>query len=195
MLIGITGQIGTGKTEVARVFERHGAYLISADQIGREVVEGSPRVLKHLADVFGPDILTPGGKLRRRRLGEIAFSSNKSKLILNNIVHPLLLKDLERRVKRARRYYDLIVIDAALLIDWGWHRKVDLSILVHAGKEIKIRRLINKGYSRHEAVMRIKAQLSFRLLRDKVDIVLMNNRDLASLERRVLFLIRQISTK
>jgi dephospho-CoA kinase len=185
VLIGIFGQIGSGKSEVARIFKAMGAYVISADLIGKDVVEKNRQVLKKLAITFGDKILTPTDKLRRRKLGEIALASEKNKNKLNKIVHPYLLKELSRQAKEASRKYKIVVIDAALLIDWGWDKKVDKTILVHAGDKVKISRLIKKGYSIKEARMRIKAQLKYSALRRHADIVIFNNRSLASLKKRV----------
>jgi dephospho-CoA kinase len=185
MLIGITGQIGSGKSEVARIFEQLGAFVISADRIGKDVVEKDQKVLKKLVAAFGPEILTPTGKLRRRKLGEMALVSDKNKNKLNKIVHPYLLKELSRQSKEALRKYKMVVIDAALLVDWGWDKKVDKTILVHAGDKVKTARLIKKGYSLKEAKIRINAQLKYTLLRSHADIVIFNNKSLASLKKRV----------
>lgn len=184
MLIGITGQIGSGKTEVAKIFKKKGAYIISADKIGKDVVEKNKSVLKKLAAAFGQDILTPSGKLRRRKLGEMALVSEKNKKILNRIVHPHLLKELSRQVKSALKKNKIVVIDAALLIDWGWNKKVDLTILVHAGDKIKVARLMEKGYSNKEARIRLGSQLKYGTMRSRADIVIFNNKSLDNLKKR-----------
>jgi dephospho-CoA kinase len=195
MLIGITGQIGTGKTEVANLFKKYGAHVISADEIGKNVVEKNPAILKQLVSEFGPEILTDSGRLRRKKLGVIAFSSDKNKERLNRIVHPPLLKELHQRVKSAKKNYKCVVIDAALLIDWGWHRKVDLTILVHAGREIILNRLSRKGFSREEAKMRLKSQLKYSTLRKCTDIVIFNNKSIESLERKVQRILTKLTER
>ncbi len=184
MLIGITGQIGSGKTEVARIFKKKGAYIISADKIGRDVVEKDKAILKKLVATFGQDILTPSGKLRRRKLAEKALVSDKNRKKLNRIVHPHLLKELSHQVKKALRKYDTVVVDAALLIDWGWDKKVDKTILVHAGDKIKMARLLEKGYSKKEARIRLKSQLKYRFLRARSDCVIFNNKSLDDLKKK-----------
>ncbi len=185
MLIGITGQIGAGKTEVAKIFKKMGAYVISADKIGRDAVQKNKSILRILVSAFGQDILTPSGKLRRRKLGEMALASDKNREKLNRIVHPLLLKELSRQTKKALKKNNIVVIDAALLIDWGWDKKVDKTILVHAGDKIKMTRLIEKGYSPKEARIRLNSQLKYKVLRSHSDIVIFNNRSLDSLKERV----------
>lgn len=195
MRIGITGQIGTGKSEVAAIFKNYGAIVISADEVGKDVVENDRRVLQRLALEFGKDILTPTGRLKRRELGKRALNSSVNKKKLNGIVHPPLLKELERRVKAAEKRAGLIVIDAALLIDWGWQKKVDLTVLVHAGRDIKIARLVKKGYTPDEARMRLSSQMKYQDLRRESDLVILNNKDKKHLRKRVEEILQKISPK
>lgn len=192
MLIGITGQIGTGKSEVARLFEKHGAYIISADQIGREVVEQNRVILRELVRAFGAEILTPGGKLRRRLLGELAFATPAGKRRLDKIVHPRLLRELSRQTSLALKKHALVVVDAALLIDWNWDKKVQYAVLVHSRNEIKAARLLKKGYSRAEIETRIKSQKGFIELREHADFIIHNNKSLDSLEVQVKKLIEKL---
>lgn len=195
MLIGITGQIGSGKSEVARIFKKHGAFVLSADEIGREVVEKNPATLKRLVEAFGDNILSKTGRLRRRNLGEIAFASEEEKRKLNDIVHPALLRELENQARAASKKYDMVVIDAALLIDWKWDRKVDYTILIHASDKIKLDRLIRMGYSWAEARSRIRSQLKYRELRKHSDFVVLNNKSLDSLELKVKKIVRKFRQK
>ncbi|MFH2036506.1 MAG: dephospho-CoA kinase [Candidatus Zixiibacteriota bacterium] len=195
MLIGITGQIGSGKSEVARIFGELGAFVISADQIGKEVVEQSKVVLNKLVKAFGKDILTPSGKLRRRKLGEIAFSSESNKKRLNDIVHLALLKEQDRQSKLALKKYRVVVIDAALLIDWGWQKKVDLTILVNAGKDIKIKRLIKRGLTKSEAEMRLNSQLKYTYLRKHSNIVILNNKTIETLALKIEKIFKSLPEK
>jgi len=194
MLIGLVGQIGTGKSEAARILKRnHGAFIISADKIGRNVVDKNPVVLKRLVKAFGSTILTKSGNLKRKALGRIAFASDDRKKKLNEIVHPLLLKELEKQSKTAQKKYEIVVIDAALLIDWGWNKKVDYTILIHAGNEIKISRLVKKGLSRSEALMRITSQLKFRELKKHADFIILNNKSLSHLEKRIDEIVEKLT--
>lgn len=193
MLIGITGQIGSGKSEVARIFGKYGAFVISADKIGKDVVEKNPAVLNKLVRAFGTDILTRSGRLRRKMLAELAFSSEELKQKLNNIVHPPLLKELAGQGESALRTHKLVVIDAALLLDWGWDKKVDMTIFVHANDRMKIARLVENGYTIEEAKMRLKSQPRFAEFKERSDITILNNKSLDSLEVKVKKIIRKFS--
>lgn len=195
MLIGITGQIGSGKTEAAKIFAKYGAYIISADKIGRDVVENSPVVLKKLVRTFGQEILTPSGKLRRKYLALLAFADCSHKDKLNRIVHPALLKELGRQSKAALKKYKIVIIDAALLLDWCWDKKVDLTIVVHSADRVKISRLVEKGYTMEEAKMRLRSQLKLAEFRARADIIIHNNKSLSSLELRIKKILQNVIPK
>jgi dephospho-CoA kinase len=195
MLIGITGQIGSGKTEVARIFRKFHARVIFADKIGHDVVEKNPAILKKLVRSFGPEILTSHGRLKRKLLGKMAFSSPAQKKKLNTIVHPPLLKELSRQVRDASKGNRLVVVDAALLIDWGWHKKVDFLIVIHSPHQLKISRFMNKGYSYQEANDRLKSQLPLVRYRHYADFVIYNNKSIAALEVQVAEIMAKIGRK
>ncbi len=193
MLIGLVGQIGSGKSEVAAIFKKFGACVISADKIGREVVDNNPAVLKKLIKSFGPEIVTTFGRLKRKHLGRLAFSDTAAKSKLDAIVHPYLLKELARQSKKALRNNNLVIIDAALLVDWGWHKRVDLTILVHAKREILISRLRRKGYTKTEALNRLKLQKSYSELKKAADLIVYNNGSIAELQQKVLRIINRLT--
>nr|MBN2277993.1 dephospho-CoA kinase [candidate division Zixibacteria bacterium] len=193
MLIGITGQIGSGKSTVASLFKKHGAFIISADRIGKDVVEKSPALKKKLAVIFGREILTPGGRLRRRRLGDLVFSSKKSRDRLNALIHPHLLRQMDLETKQALQKFEMVVIDAALLLDWNWDRRLDVTILVNAPRAVKIKRLMDKGFTLKEARQRLNAQIPYRAVRARADLVIVNSSSLSDLESKVLRIIRKLS--
>ena len=183
-LIGITGGIACGKTEVAEVFRKKGAVILSGDRIGKEVVEENRTVLKELAHTFGQDILNKNGTLNRRKLGEIAFASEESRDKLNRIIHPHLLKELKRRIQNIEEENPqaVVVIDAALIVEWGLEKELDHLIFVESKEENKIKRLQKeKGYSKKEALDRIKSQLPEKVKEKKADVVIRNDEGLAEL--------------
>lgn len=185
MLIGITGQIGAGKTTAANILKAMGAVVIDADKIGRKVVETNPALIRKLARVFGPQILTPSGNLRRTKTAEIAFSSEKNRKLLNSLVHPYLLRELKKQIKRNPGKKKVIVIDAALLLDWKLENIVDQTLVISCSKEKRLTRLIKRGLSKYDALARMKSQLPFRDYQKRADRVILNSSTVAAFKRKV----------
>jgi len=190
-LIGITGQIGSGKSTAASVLAKMGAAVVDADQIGRTVVEQNPALVKQIAKVFGNDVLTKSRKLDRKRVAEIAFSSKSNKFRLDKLVHPFLLKELKRQVKKLSRSHDVIVIDAALLLDWSLDRVVDTVLVINASQNKRLARLKKRGISTVDVKARQKHQLSFKEFQRRSDKILMNNSTKLEFEKEVRDWARQ----
>lgn len=175
MLIGLTGQIGSGKSTAARVFEELGAAIVDADMIGRDVVEMSPAVLKKLVKQFGKEILTPSGGLNRKGLAKRAFATDEGKAALNAIVHPYLLAELHRQVKKYLKQGRVVVIDAALLLDWDLDKQVDKTLVITASPQIRFRRMEARGLSRQEVLTRQKVQLPLTEYKRRATDLIPNN--------------------
>ena len=136
---------------------------------------------------FGQEILNKKGGLNRRRLGEIAFAYKENQGKLNRIIHPVLLRLLRRRIEgfRRKKYTGIVVIDAALIVEWGLQRELDYLIFVQSKKEDRIKRLREqKGYSNKEALYRIKSQLPETTKRKLADFVIKNDKDLTELKEQ-----------
>lgn len=193
--IGLAGQIASGKSMVAQVFEEQGAVVISGDQLGREVVENDRSILKQLTATFGKEILTPSGKLKRRELGSIAFADDQSAAKLNAIVHPVLLKKLCAKLTQLRKSdsVNVAVIDAALIFDWGLERELDYVIVVESTVANQIRRMKSAGIIESETKKRIARQTPKYLQRDKADFVIHNNGTLRQLRAKALKLYQRLT--
>ena len=193
MLIGLTGQIGAGKSTVAAILIEHGAMIVDADMIGRQVVESSGELFGQLIATFGPVILDDDGSLDRTKLAEIAFRDNASKLKLNELVHPHLLARLFEKVAEADPSNNLVVIDAALLLDWGLDQKVDEVWVVEADEITRLARLMERGFTEADALARQAAQLTAEQFRAKATRLISNNGSRADLERSIAEIISHIS--
>lgn len=195
MIIGITGLIGSGKSEVAAVCASLGAQIIDADQLGREVVDTDSVVFYQLINKFGRSILDESMKLNRRRLGEIAFSSREKTELLNSIVHPGLLKRLDASIDQARAKNQIAVVDAALLIYWNYQTKMDYTVLVSSFQRLRTKRLIARGMTAEEVRQRIRSQQKVSCLRRHADHIITNNKDLTGLRYKSKKLYRQLSER
>ena len=185
MYIGVTGQIGSGKTTAAKILASFGVAVIDADRIGREVVDRSVPLRKRLACQFGSEILTPSGKLSRKRLARLAFANEAAKRRLNRLVHPFLLKELRRQMKELAERHDVVVIDAALLLDWGLDCRMDLVLVIHASKETRLKRLVKRGFSKGDILARQKAQVPFSEYQRRADYVILNNGTVEKLQAKL----------
>jgi dephospho-CoA kinase len=184
VIIGVTGQIGSGKSAVTAIFKALGAEVADADLIGKEVVENEPGILYRLVLEFGNSILTPHKTLSRRELGRMAFASKDATRRLNDIVHPALLKKLDDLIDQTRQNQGILIIDAALLIYWNYHKRMDLTILVSSTADRRRKRMRAKGLTEEEFRSRTASQLSERALRQVSDYVLTNNGPIVKLQKQ-----------
>lgn len=183
VVIGIAGGIATGKTEVAKVFAERGAVIISGDELGKDVVEESPVVLGELVRAFSTEILDKNGALDRRKLAQLAFKDADSRRKLNEIVHPHLLSKLKARLVQLRKQKtdQLIVVDAALIPDWGIKDWLDYLVIVDSSYENQLKRLRERNLSEREARDRIASQLPSRRKRESADHLIENDGSLEEL--------------
>ncbi|MFD6497463.1 dephospho-CoA kinase [Streptomyces sp. NPDC060188] len=183
--VGLTGGIGAGKSEVSRLLVEHGAVLIDADRIAREVVEPGTPGLTAVVDAFGEDVLTADGTLDRPRLGSIVFADPERLATLNAIVHPLV-GTRSRALEDAAPAEAVVVHDVPLLAENGLAPLYDLVIVVDARPETQLDRLVRlRGMTEKDARARMAAQAPREKRLAVADIVIDNDVPLADLERRV----------
>lgn len=183
--VGLTGGIGSGKSEVTRRLAALGAYVVDADVLAREVVEPGTPGLAAVAAEFGAEVLRPDGSLDRDRLGAIVFADPAARARLNAIVHPLVGAATAERFAAAPA--DAIVVhDVPLLVEVGLAAAYDVVLVVAATADTQGSRLVRaRGMSADEARSRIAAQAP---LADKLavaDFVITNDGSLDDLDRQV----------
>ncbi|MEU0654352.1 dephospho-CoA kinase [Streptomyces albogriseolus] len=185
LTVGLTGGIGAGKSEVSRLLVRHGAVLIDADRIAREVVEPGTPGLAAVVEAFGEEILTEDGSLDRPRLGALVFSDPEKLSTLNAIVHPLV-GARSRELEEAAPEDAVVVHDVPLLTENGLAPLYDVVIVVDASPGTQLDRLVRlRGMSEEDARARMAAQATREQRRAVADIVIDNDVPLDALERRV----------
>ncbi|MEZ4546841.1 MAG: dephospho-CoA kinase [Thermodesulfobacteriota bacterium] len=161
-VLGLTGNIASGKSTVARMLEGMGARIIDADQIAREVVEPEKPAWVDIVKKFGPGILSPDGAIDRRRLGEIVFGDESKRRLLMDITHPRIKEAVRERLAEFKEENaPVVVIEAALIVEKGGLREfLDGLIVVTADEEAQIERLVKRsGHTREEALARIGSQM------------------------------------
>lgn len=157
----MTGPIGAGKNEVAKLLKRRGALVIDADLAAHELYKKNYRLWQALVKKFGSGILKQGGEIDRRELGEIVFSDPQKLKLLNRIVHPYLKAAIVKEVncKLEAGSWQLVVINAAVLKEIGLIPLVDEVWVVTAKREVRLNRLMKKGLTRSAAAKRLDAQM------------------------------------
>ncbi|NGO14779.1 dephospho-CoA kinase [Streptomyces sp. HC44] len=185
LTVGLTGGIGAGKSEVSRLLVECGAVLIDADKIAREVVEPGTPGLAAVVDAFGEDVLAPDGSLDRPKLGSIVFADPEKLAVLNSIVHPLV-GARSRELEAAASQDAVIVHDVPLLAENGLAPLYDVVVVVDAGPETQLDRLVRlRGMTEDDARARMAAQATREKRLETADIVIDNDVPLEALERRV----------
>lgn len=186
-IIGLTGPIGAGKDEVAKILHRQGAYIIDADSVAHELYASQSPVWHELVKAFGVKILKRGGAVNRKKLGEIVFSDKTKLQQLNKIVHPYLKEAILRKVEDIGH---LIVINAAVLKEIGLADYVDEVWVVTASKNTIMKRLVKTGLAKEEARKRINSQISQKEYLKMADVVIRNEGTLKQLNAKVQACLR-----
>ena len=187
LVIGLTGGIGTGKSEAARHMVALGAALIDADAVGHEAYTPHAEAWRRVVEAFGEGILGPGGEIDRRSLGAIVFSDPEQLARLNAIMHPLMADMVRGKIDGFREAgEDVVVVEAALLFEAGWDSLVQEVWVTDAPEESVIRRLAQRnGMSEEEARKRVSSQMSREERLSRADIVIDNSADVAEMRRAI----------
>jgi dephospho-CoA kinase len=183
--VGLTGGIGTGKSEVSRRLASYGAVVIDADAVAREVVAPGTPGLAEVVQAFGPEVLRSDGTLDRDRLGELVFADESLRMKLNAITHPRVgerMAELERQAGGA----PVIVHDVPLLAENHLAGSFDEVVVVDVPPRIQAERLAReRGMSKDQAEARMGAQASREERLAVATIVVDNSGSLAELDREV----------
>jgi dephospho-CoA kinase len=187
LLIGLTGNIASGKSEVARMLAQRGATVIDADVLAREAVRPETQALKDIVKRWGKDILKADGTLDRTALRQIVFTDQNELDALNRIVHPGVARIRDREIARARERGDAIVVCVIpLLFERNLVEEYDAIVLVDAPRPLRLERLVaTRGLDETEAMNMIAAQMPAELKRARADYCIDNNGSLEKLERDV----------
>ena len=187
LVIGLTGSIGTGKSEVARLSRSLGAVVINADQVGHEAYTPNSESWLQVVGAFGEGILQPNGEIDRRKLGAIVFSEPRQLARLNEIMHPRMARIVADRIEQLRSAgTEVVVVEAALLFEAGWDTLADEVWATDSPVDTVIQRLQGRnGLQEEEVRKRIDSLMDRSERLTRADLVVDNSGDIAALEQTV----------
>lgn len=194
MRIGLTGSIACGKSTVSRMLAERGARIIDADVLAREVVRPGEAAWSLIVDYFGQDILLPDRQIDRTKLGQIVFTDEEARRVLNGIVHPAVRSRMRELADKAEQEgVRLIVLDIPLLYESKLEHMVERIVVVSCTEEQQLTRLIARnGFSDEEARRRIASQMSTAEKVARAHDVIDNSRTLIETERQVDELVKRL---
>lgn len=161
LVIGLTGNIGCGKSSLSKILRQNSIDVIDADIISREIMDNKS-ILTEIFNSFGEQVKRENGTLDRKKLGSIVFTNDEKLIKLNNITHPAIKKEIKKRIEDIKaNNRNIVIVDAALLIEGNFLDLVDKLIVITCDEKIQIERIISRdNFTREEAISRIKSQMS-----------------------------------
>jgi dephospho-CoA kinase len=196
LLVGLTGGLGAGKSTVGGMLSDRGAVLVDADELAREALDPGTAAYKQVCDLFGDQVVTASGQLDREAIAAAVFDEPERRRSLESIVHPEVFRMLADIVEDRRGTEDIIVFDAPLIVETGFHDACDVVVVVTAQEEARVARAVGgRGMTVDEARARIRAQLGDAEREAVADVVIRNDGTLADLERQVDELWEQLRAR
>jgi dephospho-CoA kinase len=187
LIVGLTGGVASGKTAVSQILKEEGAYIINADQIARELVLPHKPAWSELIRAFGQEILQEDGSIQRKKLADKVFADPKQRKFLNQILHPRIKEEMDRRAKEIgeKDPEAIVVIDAPLIIELGDHREMDKLIVVTSTQPQQIERLKDRdGTNPEEALRIVSSQMPLKEKLKFADYVIRNEGSMEETKKR-----------
>ena len=188
-VIGITGGVGAGKTRVLEYIRSScNCRVIYADEIGNKVKEPGEVCYRDLVSLLGEQILDHNGRIDKARMAGLIFQNRELLLRVNEIIHPAVTNDILKEIEKEKREnkYDFLFIEAALLIECGYHKYVDEMWYIFSSREVRMERLMSsRGYSKEKTEEIMKGQLSEEEFRKNCDVVIENGRDFELTKKQI----------
>jgi dephospho-CoA kinase len=183
IIVGVTGNAASGKSQVCRVFERLGIDGLSLDELSRQAVEPEGSVIVQIVEAFGKTVLHQDGTLNRRQLRRLITRDIDAKKALEDIIHPEICRMMAHKIMAAREDGRHLVVEAPLLFEVNLALNFDKIIVVTIPPSIQIKRLVARDLiSYDEATALIRIQMPQELKAEKADFVIANNGSLKNLE-------------
>ena len=196
LVVGLTGNIGCGKSSLSNIFINEGINIVDADIIARQIYEDE-KLLSKVYETFGNDIKNEDGSLNRKALGRIVFSDDEKLIQLNKLTHPVIRQKVSDEIEEYKsQNEEIVILDAALLVESDYLNFIDKLLVVTCKENIQIERIIARdNCSIEEALGRIKSQMSQENKVKYADYVIDNSATLSELRKKAFIFMNYIKEK
>lgn len=196
-VVALTGNFGTGKTTVLGQFRKLGAHTFNIDKFVHDILQRT-EVIQRISELLGSSVLrkSPTGIiLHKKRVADIIFNDPEKRKAVEDIIHPEVLKTIKETESDILKKDAgaLLIFEVPLLFETGFDKYFDTTIIVYCSRRTAIERLEKKGFSRDEALGRIRAQMPITRKKKLADFLIDNNEDLQTTERKVRRTLHKIS--
>ncbi len=193
IIVGLTGGIGSGKTTVAKLFEKHGVPIYIADERARAIMD-QPDVVQAVQQIFTTSVITEQGTLDRSKIKQLVFDAKDQLNKLNQIVHPRVKEDFDQWLIEHKEA-PIVMKESAILFENGLEKNCDVVVLVIAPEEVRIERVMNRdGVSKEQVMKIINNQMKDEEKLRRSQYIIENNNK-KSLESDIISIIRDINLK
>ena len=184
--IGLTGGIGSGKSEVSNFLQSWGAYIFDADKESKNIINNNLEAQKEIIKEFGSDVIDPNQTINRQKLAKIAFQDEFHQQTLNAIIHPYVFKKINNSFEKIKieNNHNCFVVDAALIYESGADTHMDYVIVVSSLISHRTERVMSiNNITREDFLKRVSLQWPEEDKENMADYIIQNNSDLESLEK------------
>lgn len=186
--VGITGSIGSGKSEFTRLAENSGFPVIRADDLSNEILATNPIVRQNVIRTFGKDSFQ-NDKPNKKYLAEIVFSDPQKLRLLEKILHPLVIKQIQKKKKEIFKDNNILFIESAIIYEADLENLFDYVVLITADRELRLDRKIKSGMSKEDFLKREMNQIPDDEKRKRADFIFTNNGTIRELEEKFNLLL------
>ncbi len=196
LVIGLTGNIGCGKSSLSQIFAQQNIKIIDADIIAREIYNDE-KLLSEIYKVFGSNIKNNDGSLNRKALGRIVFNDDEKLIQLNKMTHPLIRQRVSDKIDEYKNQNkEMVILDAALLVESDYLNFIDKLLVVICNEDIQIERIKQRdNCSKEEALSRIKSQMSQEEKVKYADYIIDNSGTIEDLRKKAFAFMDYIKEK